>query len=366
MAKLYADPYAIKTIEIRMADDSIWEARMDRLTLKIELVKQIKPPPATKPVPTPSAAPEPTPVPPPMPKTSPKSTLIEMVEKVLSGMGKKSKQPTREDQPEEVDKIPDSVLQNMKDNSFRSRLSNIMLDNKYDRKLRGRTRGKLDMTRLYKVPTQARNVFTMKQSRRGKNYNVMLVVDESGSMDGSKARVAAEITVFLAKAFEGININIGIIGFNKFVTIRKEFETPADYERIYAAIKTQNFRNGYGDNCDYDAINRGLHMFDKAPAGKNIMLFLSDGQPEQKAVTYIDIKGKQEKFKHHISHLTNYEKQQEEHLHHLVNTFKDKVTTIGIGIYSGGWQIPNHFVVKNLTELKPAIINELKKHIKRG
>ena len=49
-----------------------------------------------------------------------------------------------------INGIPEGLKDSLKDPAFRARLSSIMLDNKYDRRLRGRTRGKLDMGRLPK------------------------------------------------------------------------------------------------------------------------------------------------------------------------------------------------------------------------
>ncbi len=284
------------------------------------------------------------------------------------GAGATREESFRKDQPEYIDPMPDHVKDMVKDSAFRARLSSVMLDNKYDRMLKGRTRGKLDMTRLYKVPTEARSVFKQKQARRGKSYNVMLVVDESGSMSGDKAERAAECAVFLAKAFEGININVAIIGFNAYITTRKEFEGKADYDRIYEAIRTMNFHRGSGDNNDWDALNKAYHMFDKAPEGENILIMLSDGQPatDDYDRRFIDIKGNEEEPPKGTDRLDGWQKNQKEHLHHLVKANDHRVKSIGIGIMMGGWQIPDHTVVNNVNELKSAIITQLRKHIKRG
>lgn len=275
----------------------------------------------------------------------------------------------RKDQPEKIKPMPEAVREKMKDNAFRARLSSIMLDNKYDRKLKGRTRGKLDMTRLYKVPTQARSVFTQKQSRRGKEYNVILVVDESGSMMlYDKSTKAAECAVFLAKAFEGININVAIIGFNHYITVRKEFNQPCDYDRVYEAIRSVNWKKGAGHNNDYDALSRAYHMLDTAPKGKNIVIMLSDGMPANSAnPVFIDSRGEKEDPKRYYNKkVSPYEKREKVHLHHLVKSNDHRATSIGIGIMEGGWQIPEHFVINNVDELKPAVIKTLKSHIKRG
>lgn len=351
----------VKGIRVQQNDGSVWEATVND-DGSVELTKQISPP---------KSRPEPAKVAEEDGEDTPTlDDLLKGMARVESMGGKEAshKEHKREDQPKEVDPIPDDVKERLKDHAFRARLSSVMLDNKYDRMLRGRTRGKLDMSRLYKVPTQARNVFKQKQARRGKQYNIMLVVDESGSMVGAKARQAAECTVFLAKQFEGININVAIIGFNSLITTRKEFTKPADYDRIYQAISTMNFRNGHGYNNDWDALNKAYQMFDHAPEGENILIMLSDGEPasDSDELEFIDINGKHEEPPKGTDKLDEDEKDEKEHIHHLVKANDHRVKSIGIGIQEGGWQIPDHEVVKNLNQLKPAIIKQLKKHIRRG
>lgn len=427
MAKHIIKKEEAKEIHILRDDGSIWEAQINTEG-QLELVREIKaapnkgsgtpPPEPPKPEPQPEPeskkeeakekpetspeapesesepepekgegegespageAPEPSegePEPSPFDDIEPEDSMGEIMEgfsKKGGGKGATNAEEFREDQPKEISGIPPQIDKNLKDHAFRARLSSVMLDNKYDRMLKGRTRGKLDMTRLYKVPTQSRSVFTQKQARRGKQYNVMLLVDESGSMGSQgKSFLAAECAVFLAKQFEGININISIIGFNHYVTVRKEFTGKADYDRIYEAIAQRNWGRGSGDNNDWDALNKAYHMFHKAPDGKNILIMLSDGAPaSSRSVEFINIKGKPENPPSGSEPATRekrgqYWHNEKKNLHHLVEANKDRVTSIGIGIMEGGWQIPDHVVVKNLNELKPAIIGQLKKHIKRG
>lgn len=266
-----------------------------------------------------------------------------------------------EDNTPDLDKV-------MKDGAFRERLASVMLDNKYDRRLRGRTRGKLDMKALFKVPTQSRSVFTQKQARKNKEYNIVLLIDESGSMAGSKARKAAEVAVFLAKNFDGLNLNLAIIGFNNVIAVHKDFGMSSNYNDLYKTIRSLNHGAGSGNNNDYDGMSRAYDMFKHTKEGKNVLLMLSDGSPTQSHYSsFLDVKGDPEKHieRFYNQNLTPEQKKREEHLHHLVNSNKD-VVSIGIGIEEGGWQIPNHFVINDLKELKPRIIKELKRNIKRG
>lgn len=262
--------------------------------------------------------------------------------------------------------IPPTLLKELRDNAFRARLSSIMLDNKYDRRVRGRTRGKLDMGRLFKVPTGSRSVFTKKESRRGKEYNVVLLVDESGSMSGNKSKKAADAAVFLVQAFEGININVAVVGFNAIINVRKDWTSKPDYAAIHEGIHTMNWHQGSGDNNDWDGLNRAYKMFETAPKGENILIMLSDGNPVSTSrPTFYDVKGNAEKAPRGTESLKRSEKDQKVHLHHLVKSHKD-VHSIGIGIMEGGWQIPDHEVIQNVDDLKKVIIKKISKAVSRG
>lgn len=293
------------------------------------------------------------------------------IDQLIEGMehrGSSDKGSDGQKIPEEY-KLSAEYHAKLKDPAFMSRLRSVMLDNKFARRVRGRTRGKLDMGRLYKVPTMSRNVFLQKQERKGKMYNVILTIDQSGSMGGRKSQLAAEITLFLAKQFENLNINIGVIGFDTEVYTYKELNNnKINYDELY--MKVGDIPGG-GTN-DYPALRRAYHMFSQAPEGKNILIHLSDGSPGSYDDTvFYGVDGKREnikklpdlvKGKHHSEYVDYNEK---EHLHHLVKSHPE-VEAYGIGILAGGWQIPDHEVVHNLDDMKPAFLRFLRKHITRG
>lgn len=256
--------------------------------------------------------------------------------------------------------LPKDLLVKSKDAAFKSRLSSVMLDNKYDRRVKGRTRGKLDMNRLFKIPTGSRSVFMQKESRKGKNYSVVLLVDVSSSMlDASKCLLAAESVVFLTKQLTEIGINVGVVAFENQVHTVKELHTKPDYKKIYEEIA-----NARGGTNDYAGMRKAYQMLQKAPEGKKIMVMLSDGSPGSYFDTkYYDVNGKPDNSLKPIGNQTNYNTKV--HLHHLVKSNKD-VESIGIGIREGGWQIPDHEVIQDVNTLKKTIIKQLRKHIRRG
>lgn len=385
MATDYIIPKAGE-IQVKLSDGSVWLAKVMGREGKMVLIKQVTPPPSppASSVFTPSSKTL-------MPSPAAMMTTFEQA-LIKSGLrvGTVGTVVTYEpvfvpvpEPPKAASSLPKEVKEKLEDPVFKARLSSIMLDNKYDRKLRGRTRGKLDMARLYKVPTQSRSLFTLKQSRLGKQYNVVLLVDESGSMrheegefiaGGSstkKCTVAAECAVFLAKAFEGIGLELAIVGFNKYVTVRKEFGKSCDYERVYEAINTRNFGNGTSYNDDYEAMLFAYRMLERANLpGQDILIMLSDGIPAPSLATeYIDVKNNVIKkpprdMIEHPPSTTNYRRDTRE-MNRLAK-HNSSVLSYGIGIFEGGHQIPGFEVVNSLGALKPAVINFLRKHIKRG
>lgn len=65
---------------------------------------------------------------------------------------------------------------------FFQKIGSIMRDNQYDREVGGYRSGKLTKRGIYKVMTNSTRVFTRKTERKNKKYNVIMLIDESGSM----------------------------------------------------------------------------------------------------------------------------------------------------------------------------------------
>jgi Mg-chelatase subunit ChlD len=258
----------------------------------------------------------------------------------------------------------------MNDKVFRSKLASVMLDNKYDRRIKGRTRGKLDMKALYKVPTLARSIFSQKQACKNKEYDIVLLVDTSGSMcdrDRNGRRrdeAAAEACNFLLRSFEGLNINTMVIGYTDTFQVLKDFSEKPDYKKIANGLR------GEDGTPTYQAMNRAYQLL-KPKKGKKILMVLTDGEPGGRISRYIDSKGKEEsidKIHREIGYARdeNYEWRSKKELHALADKNKD-VTTIGVGINKDCEKVAkNNILVKNLEDLKPKMISILKKQIKRG
>lgn len=248
------------------------------------------------------------------------------------------------------------------DKVFLAKLNSIMNDNKFDRRLRGRSKGKLDMTRLYKAETGSTSVFAQKSLRRNKQHNVVLVVDESGSMEGgaprSKIYTAAECTAFLAQHLDKIpGVNLAVIGFNHYMRLHKDFDEIVDYSWLKALVVRAMFVGG-GDNADYHALLNAYKILERRE-GKNLVIFMSDGQPA--SCIYCG---------HHNGVRTfagGYNDPDDiRAIQALVRNNEKLAKTIGVGIQSNATQTPQRIQVNDLAQLKPKILEILSKEIKRG
>lgn len=234
-----------------------------------------------------------------------------------------------------------------RDPVFQARLASVMNDNQFDRRLRGRTRGKLDMTRLYKAQTGSKSVFTQKMSRRNKKYNIALVVDQSGSMFGtgsphqpglisssSRIAIAGDVAQFLAQHLDRIpGVELMIVGFSSGYKVHKEFGKNLDLDKV----KHKVLSYGGDGTADDIGLSEAYSALKKQDKGQNIVLLLTDGESDYPVLT-----------------------------RYLVKRNTHLATTFAVGIQSTPTQAKKHIVVSNVATLKPAIIGLLEKEIRRG
>lgn len=384
------DPSKVDRMTVRLDDGSLWVAKFE--AGKFQLISEISPP-TTPPPPAPPPKAYVPPTMPPMP--SPPGLTGPVMGKWDKGMLSKlmGKGHSKDDDQKEGEREANRRVADeppIHDSVFKARLSSVMTDNKYDRRLKGRTRGSLDMTRLWKAEAMATNVFTQKQARKNKEYNVVLLVDESGSMqEDEKIENAAQIAAFLSKAFHGLNVNLAIVGFNRYICLHKSFDEPLpDLVNLQKAMVAAAFsgRLGAGDNNDYDAMSYAYKLF-KGRSGKNIMLMLSDGSPaptsgyirdalddpqyiarglksqQEWAVVGPDVLGKVREF--WVDTDFKGDREVKKSFHRLVNKHNE-VVSIGIGLQHDSWQVPTNIREDDMRELKKTLLKELEKKIKRG
>ena len=294
----------------------------------------------------------------------------------------------------------------MKNSAFLLKLKSIMLDNKYDRVVRNRKRGKLDDKSLFKVALNRNNVFKKKQERDGKEYNIVICVDQSGSMHcNRKMETASELSEFLVKTFERVgNVNVSLVGFNSIISeyksidkhLSREFmksgtlgsKINEDSNSSYNPKEEENGSDWYGTfsygsngdgsyfvkpdkyNCkrwgarqdisypmgdynrDYDAIDFGYYIL----RGKKnpFLIVLSDGQPAccgYNTMTIYDDRTKSEPS----------------YIREFVKRHKN-IKTWGVGILDNSVKniYQDFAIVGSINSLCPVVLDYFKKHIKRG
>ncbi|WP_457635818.1 cobaltochelatase CobT-related protein [Persephonella sp.] len=276
----------------------------------------------------------------------------------------------------------------MNDKVFKLTVQNIMKDNQYDRIVRKRKKGKIDDKSTWKVSVNQEKIFKQKSERQNKRYNVLLLVDCSGSMWKDRTVVASESAIKLMQAFENAGVNIEIVGFNLFIHKIKAFEenkvkpkfisdmiyklshsmdtiinwkesiayheTHENYENFKGKENwKKNFSSGW--NCDGEAIRFARTRF-KDMDGENICVVLSDGIPVEPELYSNANPGVM---------LNEYNLREE-----VSEAIKQGITFVSIGVQHKGveqyYPPENTVVIDELKDLYPAMISKLKKLIKRG
>lgn len=274
------------------------------------------------------------------------NTLSNFLDGEIQSQQVNSPADTPEDKPK-PDGSPPVPPKPISDQVFRQQLSSIMTDNKFDRIVKNRRRGKLDMTRLPKVQTGSQSVFTQKQARKNKEYNVVIVVDESGSMrDEGKREVAGEAIAFLAAHMDNL-VDLAVVGFNSRLRVHKEFGV-----RVPGNLAMDIIHSTTGATNSYEALERAYKMLAGKP-GNNMVLFMSDGSPGSSGHRCGECGGD---YEHH-DNLENIQKFVRSHT---------EITTIGFGIKYGAREIPDNVTINNLEELKPRLLEQLQRTIQRG
>ena len=157
---------------------------------------------------------------------------------------------------------------------FRKKLSSILKDNRLARQGGTFRSGKLNTKKLYKWKCDDTKVFSRKVMRQHKDYNVVLVVDESSSMLGGRALNATKTAVLLAEVLDYCGIPFSVIGFNSDLREYKKLNEP------FTWVKKRNLESILpsvsGATSDAFALNVARHHLENT-VGENIVFVLTDG-----------------------------------------------------------------------------------------
>lgn len=281
----------------------------------------------------------------------------------------------------------------MNDIVFKEKIKSVMTDNKFDRYIGGKRKGVINGSDLWKVGVGQSNIFKQRQERKGKHYNIAILVDLSGSMGNpgwgrtDKINLCSETALFLTEVLEKNSINTSIIGFNAKIRKLKDFGERLDKSRIHTMLvgyansyssfefgdiyktdfdedyiednileeyfekrEEDEHEGDYSCNHDYEALETAYKELDKMD-GESIVIVFSDGLPN------CDIPGSCE----YNQKLHEYKE--------IKNLIKSSgIETIGIGVESRSVEeiYEKHIVVEDLREnFKDRLIKLLGSKIER-
>jgi hypothetical protein len=264
------------------------------------------------------------------------------------------------------------------DRVFIEQLKAVLVNNRARKQLRNRTKGLLDPRAFVKTQVDSPSVFRQnnrKDSQR--NYSVVLLVDESGSMDGDKAELAQELTQSIATNLDQVGgVEVAVLGFsgNRIVEHKRFDNTgrntmccissfPHDSYHCSAGERIRNVKHSDGENADLIAMEYALDYLDKnhAPGSKQIFIMLSDGAPctSDSYMTVINSDLRDSTFDGKFTRSIDGSTRDIHHMHRLLGLFPD-ITSFGLGMLQGGQQVPRHVIVNDLGQTKRVLLNFLR------
>ena len=283
--------------------------------------------------------------------------------------------------------------------TFKSKLNSIMKDNMYDRHVGNKRSGVIDNRSLSKIGYSDK-VFSRKEERKNKYYNVSLLIDCSGSMNSGRLDAAIRMLEELVPLLNSMpSIDLEIHTFNTLITkiqsfggkhvdkskidsllnnaLRSDYTleyTPSTGEtsHIYGIVRARkpedksreglSVGNGAGGyNSDGLAINYVSEGIANKK-GKNIVIVLSDGEPappDSMLVDHHTLGKRYEGMKHDDFNLKK----------EVINAMKKGIVFIGVGIQTDRvkqyYPKQNTAVVQDLNTMFSSLITVFNKQLKR-
>lgn len=156
--------------------------------------------------------------------------------------------------------------------------------------------GLLDPARLARVITEPSMPLAYKKEHEGKfkETTLTILVDNSGSMSGSKIAIAAMCTDILTRVFERCGIKVEVLGWTTYGTTSTPREKGGRFcflrHLIYkdASVPYRRVRNNFGwmwrgselsQNVDGEALIWAYNRLVCRPEPRKILMVISDGEP---------------------------------------------------------------------------------------
>ena len=146
--------------------------------------------------------------------------------------------------------------------------------------------GRLDSARLTDVLRNRDDVFRRRETVRTPNAAVMLLVDGSGSMSGSRYITAASAAIMMCDALSAAKASVRVESFTElmrsseptlFHGLWKDWDERFCLPRMLNRASAQSTR--LANNADGESILWAYHKLRQRQADKRLLIVLSDGAP---------------------------------------------------------------------------------------
>lgn len=174
-------------------------------------------------------------------------------------------------------------------------LEKVLMSRKRNSKLSNMERGRFDVRKSYRLTKSiSKNVFYKKHIGEDLNTAVSLLIDQSGSMNGSKITNARALAIAFSECLSKIQIPFEVSGFTTANwgagrvegfdfsrTITLKIDIFKNFNDKYQAVKGKlGMIKSYKHNVDGEAIKLGVARLMERKEARKVMFVLSDGMPE--------------------------------------------------------------------------------------
>jgi len=163
-------------------------------------------------------------------------------------------------------------------NTLSALIRSILQDNAIKRFQKPFKRGKLDAKNIYKyLATDNIRIFKKPRGYSDKKYSMALVVDQSGSMEGTLSQTAVEATVLMIEVFESLGFPYEVIGFDDIAYKFKGFEQRMNKAMI-PSLNAYNAGGGTNDLRALTALQEDIKKFDPKKTFHKGIFVITDGE----------------------------------------------------------------------------------------
>ena len=252
-------------------------------------------------------------------------------------------------------------------NPIRRTLERVLKTQENKRWRSDRERGAVDTRALARLATDRNFRKPFKEQVRSNTDNVAveILIDQSGSMGGSRIQIAKDTAIALAEALKDLNIEFEVTGFHtageRRISIPREAVTSGIFNRYnetmqYSIFKEFGATNLSGiekifvgeNNCDPEAVQWAADRLSTRREKRKVLIVLSDGYPAASSASS-KVMGDQLRL-------------------NVAKISKAGIEVIGIGIESDSVRrfYPDYIIVNELNELPAKAMAKLAKIITKA